>query len=715
MCIHQNLKSERETTTHTVMFSFSSLPMAAVPLKRKSRKPVNRKPILPINPYEYIKKQLLSAIRKDPLYFKRVRCLHYASTMNNGKQWREETIDTTDQFSLDLTKISNASNEPIPPETDSTLADNNTPSTTRFFSPIQKQLDSLTTVDGIECQEILSLSAVSDAVLDTSSELEQLFSKPYLPDINDTDFNREDIDLSNFWTESGSNHGSDDNSDHKYLWDEEGNLIQDNLRNTVLDSEFLNDGEFCDVAPEDTKFVGENRCKPAQVAPISSDVKKKNPAAQMCPISTNSQQLIPPPTALVCTFKRFMKKHGPLRCCKYGWYENLLFRHFPRPCVMQVPGINDPYICIPFLARCIGVSNSTVVIEDILLPVTKRYNKKRKKKSTKTHSLVDGAASPIISTASRNTVSTKNTDLAEPVVLKIYSMTKSTALTIAREISMLRRLRNVDSVVHLKAVFWGPHSTEISLVLSKEEMNLNDWLIRLYGERHVKSNSENNSKIRQAIAPSELPRVMRQVVAPSEVPRVMRVFLQLLHAVGALHNAGVIHCDLSPHNILLTGDKVTLCDFNMSTPISMRNRKNEMVPSSTIPYRSPEIVEKKMNFKSLIDVWSCGCILYEMIFAGRVLFQVHEYTEPHLSNRILRCMQRNLVNRNGSFRCRKISSVQSIHAVVIGSLFEHSVCRENMRDSIDSLISRISDSTLGQERTYSPISDSEPRKRNKQN
>ena len=97
---------------------------------------------------------------------------------------------------------------------------------------------------------------------------------------------------------------------------------------------------------------------------------------------------------------------------------------------------------------------------------------------------------------------------------------------------------------------------------------------------------------------------------------------QLLSGLQALHNNGIIHCNLKPSNIVIDEyGNIKICDFKKCLKISKMTKelieKNKC--SITPCYTAPELFRKdgKYSFKS--DLWALGCILYELA-AGQVPF-----------------------------------------------------------------------------------------------
>ena len=102
----------------------------------------------------------------------------------------------------------------------------------------------------------------------------------------------------------------------------------------------------------------------------------------------------------------------------------------------------------------------------------------------------------------------------------------------------------------------------------------------------------------------------------------------MLRAVNAVHEEKIVHCDLKPANFLLVQGSLKLIDFGISKAIL--NDTTNIVRDNqvgTVNYMSPEALQEssaslergKLKIGRPSDIWSLGCILYEMAY-GRPPF-----------------------------------------------------------------------------------------------
>lgn len=95
----------------------------------------------------------------------------------------------------------------------------------------------------------------------------------------------------------------------------------------------------------------------------------------------------------------------------------------------------------------------------------------------------------------------------------------------------------------------------------------------------------------------------------------------MLSAVLVLHKARIVHLDLKPANFVLAEGRVKIIDFGIAKKVlnDTMHAKVEDI-AGTILYMAPETLRNtsgrgnphKVGFSA--DVWSMGCILYQMVF-----------------------------------------------------------------------------------------------------
>lgn len=151
------------------------------------------------------------------------------------------------------------------------------------------------------------------------------------------------------------------------------------------------------------------------------------------------------------------------------------------------------------------------------------------------------------------------------------------------EISILEKLRGYDEVIYL-------HDYEIT-----ERYLL---ILMEYGETDLSTILKKN---KQGI---------------ESINYINFIWEQLLRAVHRIHQNRIIHRDLKPANFLLVQGRVKLIDFGIAKTIR-NDTTNINIESQvgTINYMAPEAFDqerRKLGRSS--DIWSLGCILYEMVY-----------------------------------------------------------------------------------------------------
>ncbi len=89
-------------------------------------------------------------------------------------------------------------------------------------------------------------------------------------------------------------------------------------------------------------------------------------------------------------------------------------------------------------------------------------------------------------------------------------------------------------------------------------------------------------------------------------------------AVGFAHQQGIIHRDIKPENILLSGGHAVVADFGIARAISAAGGGGQTLtltgqPIGSPGYMSPEQAMGSGDVDARTDIYSLGCVLFEML------------------------------------------------------------------------------------------------------
>lgn len=119
---------------------------------------------------------------------------------------------------------------------------------------------------------------------------------------------------------------------------------------------------------------------------------------------------------------------------------------------------------------------------------------------------------------------------------------------------------------------------------------------------------------------------LRNIINEQSYLLVEEVYLytqQILNGLESIHDAGVVHRDIKPHNVVKKADgTLVLIDFGTAT-IQEENKNLYKEDSGntigTVQYMAPEILLDNKSASAQSDIYALGITLYEM-FTGKFPF-----------------------------------------------------------------------------------------------
>jgi serine/threonine-protein kinase len=102
-----------------------------------------------------------------------------------------------------------------------------------------------------------------------------------------------------------------------------------------------------------------------------------------------------------------------------------------------------------------------------------------------------------------------------------------------------------------------------------------------------------------------------------ESARALDIVGQVAEALDTAHEAGLVHRDVKPGNILVAGDRALVCDFGLARHVSaVSSLTGERGFVGTIDYVPPEQIEGG-TVDGRADLYSLGCVLFECLTGAR--------------------------------------------------------------------------------------------------
>jgi serine/threonine protein kinase/tetratricopeptide (TPR) repeat protein len=155
---------------------------------------------------------------------------------------------------------------------------------------------------------------------------------------------------------------------------------------------------------------------------------------------------------------------------------------------------------------------------------------------------------------------------------------------------------------------------------------------------------------------------------PLPLADALAIWRDVLDALGFAHQHGVVHRDVKPENILLSGRNALVADFGIARAIEAAAEEGDVkdkdvtaqgVALGTPSYMAPEQASGEGNADQRVDIYAAGLVMYEMLagrspFAGlskreTVLAHLTQTPQPitrtdvpaDIAALVLRCLEKN--------------------------------------------------------------------------
>lgn len=102
------------------------------------------------------------------------------------------------------------------------------------------------------------------------------------------------------------------------------------------------------------------------------------------------------------------------------------------------------------------------------------------------------------------------------------------------------------------------------------------------------------------------------------------IFKQIIETLVYVHKNGIAHRDIKPENIMIDSDKnIKFIDFGFSAFVEQDHLFS--TKCGTPNYAAPELISGKPYDGFKADIWSCGVVLYSMVFGQLPWTKVNQH------------------------------------------------------------------------------------------
>jgi len=179
--------------------------------------------------------------------------------------------------------------------------------------------------------------------------------------------------------------------------------------------------------------------------------------------------------------------------------------------------------------------------------------------------------------------------------------------------------KSTDKSVHSNSKWSDFDDTEIQHEAEVMKALNHPNLVQLY--EVIRSKSGKTLMVMEYCEAGPLVETERFSISDGTMPEIMvqHIFRQIVLGLNYLHSNGIVHGDIKPENMLLSGDgTVKISDFGQSQILDHDSKLTKTL--GTPAYLSPEICAGEEYDGFAADIWALGVSLYYFVF-GKLPFE----------------------------------------------------------------------------------------------
>ncbi len=168
------------------------------------------------------------------------------------------------------------------------------------------------------------------------------------------------------------------------------------------------------------------------------------------------------------------------------------------------------------------------------------------------------------------------------------------------------------AIKFLNQQFQGIPEVEARFQTEGESQLVHPNIVRIY---QVGQETGSSYLVMQFIDGRDLEKILDSRRGPLTVPEAVDIAMQILAGLGFAHASGIVHRDIKPSNVLVDSEgQAYLMDFGIAK--ALRGTRSVTQVNSrlgTPDYMSPEQIRNPRDVDRRSDIYSFGCLFYELL------------------------------------------------------------------------------------------------------